>query len=234
MSISYHYLDFLTKGVILTKKPDAFLSHFFCCGCFAICIVIAVLFFGMMWALDTPIEYYETNDINEYGIYLGNRNNHVPAEFISSFFPEHIEEYYSEISYSYRAENCDTYGFEAYLEFTIEDDELFSQHTKAATGNLSCYPFQYDSDYVEYVVSNKLQLNTIDYSGEVYIEQASIGLILLSPENHKIVYIAIGVYDGGGVTVDSLCSFFERFTIDPLIYELNLTNDENLITDGGA
>ena len=51
------------------------------------------------------------------------------------------------------------------------------------------------------------------------IESAGIKKILYCAETQTIIYVAIGVYDGGGVETDYLCVFFERFDIDPVEYE---------------
>ena len=178
----------------------------------------------MLYAASKPIEsyYYETTSIADYGDYIGNNDNRFAWKFISSFFPQEIQDNFTDITYSYRAEDFDVYGFEAYLEFTIEDQSEFVQHIESIATADQWHPFAFDPDYMEYSIVDELELSTHWEDGREYeyphIMEAEIGKILYTPKEQKIIYVAIGVYDGGGVTTEFLSVFFERFNIDPVLY----------------
>ena len=162
-------------------------------------------------------QQYSTTNVSDYGKYVGNYDNDFPEEFINSFFPEKIEINFSDVKYSYRAQKGDTYAFEAYLEFQIEKESEFQSYVYEKIGN-SAMNFKYDSDFKEYVIFDEFQLNGEESKS---IRGAKIGKILYSEKNQRIIYVAIGVYDGGMVTTDFLCKYFERFDIDPIKYAIS-------------
>lgn len=162
-------------------------------------------------------QQYSTTNVSDYGKYVGNYDNDFPEEFINSFFPEKIEINFSDVKYSYKAQKGDTYAFEAYLEFQIENEAEFQSYISEKTGN-SAVKFKYDSDFKEYVIFDEFQLNGEESKS---IRGAKIGKILYSEKDQRIIYVAIGVYDGGMVTTDFLCQYFERFDIDPTKYAIS-------------
>lgn len=184
--------------------------------------VLVILFVAMFILVSKPIEdyYYETTDVANYGDYIGNADNSFPQDFINSFFPEKIRDSFSDVIYSYRAEDFDAYGFEAYLEFTINDAAEFDRYITSIAAEEDWRVFQFDDNYMEYIISDEITLHPRSQD-ETYnhIEEAEIGKILYSEAEQRIIYIALGVYDGGGVTTEFLSVFFERFDIDPLLYE---------------
>ena len=195
-------------------------------GIIAIRIIVGILVIigTVLISSLTPTKYYESTDVADYGNYIGNNDASFPETFIDSFFPEEIKDSFSEITYSYRAEDADAYGFEAYLEFTIKDTEEFEQHILSICGTSEWQQFRYDEAYVEYSIADTIKITPCGtVIGEIaltdnYIEYAKIGKILCSPSEQKMIYVAIGVYDGGGVTTSYLCKYFERFDIDPVKY----------------
>ena len=174
----------------------------------------------MLFYVTRPSSYYmhETTDVAQYGIYTGTGHNEYVHDYIHSFFPDSIEKSFSDVTYSYRANSIDQYAFEAYLEFVIKDPELFARHI-AKIGDVEWETFEFDSRYWEYDISNKLDIFISAASTEsqiVYaIESAKIGKILYDPVEQRMIYVAIGVYDGGGTNTKDLCVFFNRFDIDP-------------------
>ena len=188
-------------------------------GCVFLLLIVATIF--IVVEVNRPESYYlyETSDITEYGRYIGNNDNQFPTEFINSFFPNCVSDTFTDVKYLYRAKKYDTYAFEAYLEFRIPDQDLFSQHI-AQIGNVEWKAFAFDGQYMEYTLSDQLELHSKRMSEDEHngyvIEQAKIGKILYNPFEHRIIYVAIGVFDGGGVTTDYLSAFFDRFKIDPI------------------
>ena len=134
-------------------------------------------------------QFYTTN-ISDYGKYVGNYDNDFPEEFINSFFPEKIEENFSNVKYSYKAQKGDSYAFEAYLEFKIENESEFQAFIDEHVGkNVS--DFSYDTNFKEYVIADELGLVVLDQKTSkvdvfYHIQCAKIGKILYS-ENKKLL-----------------------------------------------
>ena len=185
-------------------------------------IIVAVIALFVCILL-RPTQFYQTTDISDYGHITGNCDNRTPSAYISAFFPEDISEEYVDVVYSYRAENADTYGYEAYLEFRIEDPKVFAEFINSVAPNTEWTVFAFDADYMEYCIDDELHLSEARWSqeAEAYyygIEYAKIGKVLYSEQNQSVIFVAIGVYDGGGVNTLFLSAFFDRFHIDPAQY----------------
>lgn len=180
-------------------------------------VVIVVMFISFV----APTQYTEMVDIADYGIFTGTNSDSFTQMYINSFFPVELDPSFDVISYSYRAENNDSYGFEAYLEFRIDDTETFDEYIQTLDVYGEPTEFPYDYTFVEYNIEDGFDLSSVPHpSIDAYpIEYARVRKILYSTETQTIIYIAIGVYDGGGVDTSYLCTFFERFCIDPRVYE---------------
>ena len=168
------------------------------------------------------VEIYETNDIQDYGVYTGNCDNGPPTEFITSFFPEKIDETFTQIVYHYKAKAFDTYAYEAYLEFVIEDENAFSSFLNRYVDTADAEPFLYDNSLLEYSISNVIRIQKpANESGAYAISYAEIGKILYSTDEQRIIFVAIGVYDGGGTDTSELDYFFSKFQINCANYQNN-------------
>lgn len=196
-------------------------------GCFSVALAVIILVVSVFcYFLNRPAPVYETNDVADYGIVKGNYNNDKPQRFISSFFPQEIEDYFSDVTYHYKAKEGDTYAYEMYLEFVIEDADQYTSFISNVIGNEVCEPFHFDSDYQAYCVANYLTLHpSSEENRPLCIEDAKIGLVLFSDEEQRIVFVALGMYDGGGANVEELGYFFNRFGIDPLEYEKRASSE---------
>lgn len=175
-----------------------------------------VIFFGV---LSIPGQVYETNNVADYGQYIGNYNNDNVRAFIQSFFPAEISSIYTSVTYHYKAKQGDTYSYEAYLEFCIPDEELFYTMMDQYACDYNYIPFAYDNSYIEYTVSNVYNIflgDEVNANGNYQMLRAQIGKILFSEVDHRVVFVAIGHYDGGGTHTDELSFFFDRFSIDPV------------------
>lgn len=188
--------------------------------------LILLLASGIFLALHVAIFPfpYSTTDVADYGNYIGNINNETPTRLISSFFPEKIEDYFSEVSYSYRAHTGDTYAFEAYLEFTIEDAAVYESYLSQISVDKEARRFTFDPKYTEYVIAKDLHPgrheDIDDKTGKAYISIhcADIRIILCNDEEQRIIFVALGVFDGGIADTRFLTVFFDRFQIDPTEY----------------
>ena len=205
-------------------------------GCVIIAMLIIILLIStFFYFLLRPAPVFETNNIADYGVIKGNYDNERPREFVFSFFPEKIEEYFSDVSYHYKAKKGDTYAYEMYLEFMIQDTQTYSNFITDVIGDNASEPFYFDSSYQVYYVSNYLTLSpaiTIsrnnkseppvvkeDKSKPPVIDNAKIGAVLFSDAEQRIIFWALGAYDGGGTSTDELNYFFNRFGINPWAYE---------------
>ena len=167
-------------------------------------------------------DVYETTKISDYGKITGNFDNDAPTMFVHSFFPEDIEESFSNIVYHYKAKKGDTYAYECYLEFVIEDSDAYADFVETFIDRRLSTPFVYDSSFQEKTISNVLDLQPPRACEAVYaIGTAEIGKILFSDEQQRLIFVAIGMYDGGGANTIELGHFFSRFQIDPWEYMQN-------------
>ena len=127
---------------------------------FAICVCIFVVFilplgiFTLLLCI--PPKHTETTDILEYGQYDGTNNTRFTEQYIQSFFPEEIQGSFTNVQYSYKAQNMGAYCFEAYLEFTIEDEAEFQKYISEITQEENWKDFAYAPGYKEYSIENFL------------------------------------------------------------------------------
>ena len=107
------------------------------------------------------------------------------------------------------------------MEFRIEDPDDYQSFISNNVGK-SVTEFKYDTNFKEYMISDVLSLSSLSSSSKedkaLSIHYAEIGKILYSDETQQIIFVAIGVYDGGFVKTDFLCEYFNRFDIDPSNY----------------
>ena len=169
------------------------------------------------------LKQHATSNISEYGHYIGNADNQFASKYISAFFPEIIESSFTDVNYSYRAQNFGNYAFEAYLEFVIEDEKAFHEFISGKTSGLECKEFPYDPNFVEYTLDDMLDIGVIDdeddQNRKISIYNARIGKILCNAEEHRIIFVAIAMRDAWFAYSDYFCCYFDRFNIDPTKYE---------------
>lgn len=204
-------------------------------GCVIVVVTVVLLISVSFYCLSMPAAVYETNNIADYGVIKGNYNNLTPGKFIFSFFPEAIAEHFSDVTYHYKAKKGDTYAYEIYLEFKIQDTQMYKTYIADIIGDNTCEQFYFDSNYQVYYVSNdiflspasiiirddKTKTNIVkeDKSKPPVIERAEIGAVLFSDADQSIIFFALGVYDGGGTSTGELNYFFNRFGINPWVYK---------------
>ena len=184
-------------------------------------ILIIICLAMLTWKASQMVVY---TDVSEYGIYTGTGANDFVRDYINSFFPEEIEEFFTDVKYSYKAPGENAYDFEAYLEFTITDADTFEQYVENIAPESAWETFPFDADYRIYMLENRFDINTEkEYDPEsIYyypIEGARIRAVLYHAETQTIIFWALGVYDGGGIGTNCLNTFFTRFGIDPVVYE---------------
>lgn len=153
---------------------------------------------------------YQTTDIKDYGNFVGTYDDENLNKYITGFFPDVIQDHFDVVKYSYKAVRGDTISCEAYLEFTIEDEEKFDLYTSAITNNDKTNEFAYDTSFTERVFSDYLQLT----SSQEGIERANIQKILYSDESNTVIFVFIMVHDGGYTRADAYDAYFSRFDID--------------------
>lgn len=180
---------------------------------------LTMIAFGGYYYLAKEPKITETNDIRDYGVYSGNYDNDTPTAFISSFFPEKLMTEDVEVLYHYRAKKCDTYGYEAWLEYSFQQAEDFDNYLSDLTEKYEFIPFHYDNSYMEFTVNDILELAHSKGENTYSIDWAEIGKILYNTDEKRIIYLAIGVIDGGGTYTDDVSTFFTEFNIDPKEFE---------------
>ena len=182
-----------------------------CC----ICMALPVLFFALMFP---PAEWYIVTDIASYGIIDGNGNNDRAKELFSAIFPEQIEDCFQDVTYSYKAANIDTYDFEIYLEFVMEDTDKFQEYINEIAPEEEWTPFEYDESYLAYTYSDWYEADFSEEYSNYHIQCAEIAKVLVHPNEQRVITVALGVLDGGGAKTEYFTCFFDRFNIDPIEY----------------
>ena len=165
---------------------------------------------------------YETTNISDYGTFNKTLDNKTTQELLE-FFPERIEPYFGSPNYIYRTERESGYTFEAWLEFTIEDETEFERFISNTVKGIKCQKFLYDTSYDEYVIADYLILDE-HTNGEkakkdyYQYEYADIRKILINTSEKKVIFIAVCVDVETGVDTSFLREYFSRFSIDALSY----------------
>ena len=209
-------------------------------GCLiAFLAVLVIVVSSFIYLLFAPATVYETDDIADYGAIKGNYDNDRPATFVFSFFPKAIEESFLDVKYHYKAKKGDTYAYEMYLEFVIKDTDDYTSFLSGVIGDGTSEAFYFDPGYRIYYVSNYLYLSAAtttiyddksktpivkeDKTLPPQIGNAKIGAVLFSDTEQRIIFWALGLYDGGGTSTDELNFFFNKFGINPWVYEKKAT-----------
>lgn len=159
---------------------------------------------------------YITDSIEDYGIYDGNWDNKTPTDFISSFFPEDIEDSFSDVVYHYKANDSGFYAFEAYLEFRITDTDDFFRYLETVIDSDSVTSSSCSSAFLEHTISNEYDINLSGSTAA--INGALIGKVLYSPDEQTVIFWALGIRNEGHTPVTEFDFLFSRFDIDPVAY----------------
>ena len=178
-------------------------------------IIIAFLLLLLFLATMDDGKVYETNNVEDYGIVTGNYDNIKPKEFADSFFPKCIEPIFSDVNYHYKAITGDTYAYEMWLEFVIKDTAQYEEYLSTLGNGKTPHMFAYDNRYSVYTIEETIDIFQIENSKKYFIEYAKLGQILFSKDEQRIIFIAMGVFDGGYTTTEDLNYYWSRFNIEP-------------------
>ena len=151
-------------------------------------------------------EVYETNDIADYGNITGNYDNESPQAFIFSFFPETMDESFSQVNYHYKAIYGGAYAYEAWLEFVIDDHTAFEAYVENLLGGKRLLPFPFDERYMVY-----------DFE-----EASHKGIVLVSKQDQHLIFVAYGIH-GDHATLNDLRYYWDQFNIGPIAKKENQT-----------
>ena len=200
------------------------------------CILLAILLItALLLALTgcfSQLTITEFDSIDDYGKIIGNGSDRRAQEMFDEMFPEKIEDYFDEPVYHYIAfYGVDARAFEIALEFTIKDTETFNAFVEKAAAGKDCEVFPYDETYQCYTISSPWMFlddeapctECENRPTHYHIGSADIELMLVQPDTQCIIFVGLGVSDGGGVDTYDLGWFFDRFGIDPTVYEAENT-----------
>jgi hypothetical protein len=151
-------------------------------------------------------EVYETNDVADYGNITGNYDNESPQAFIFSFFPETMDESFSQVNYHYKAIYGGAYAYEAWLEFVIDDHTEFEAYVENLLGGKRLLPFPFDERYMVY-----------DFE-----EASHKGIVLVSKQAQHLIFVAYGIH-GDHATLYDLSYYLDQFNIGPIAKKENQT-----------
>ena len=155
-------------------------------------------------------EVYETNDLADYGNITGNYNNEPPQEFIFSFFPETIDESFSQANYHYKAIYGGAYAYEAWLEFVIDDQTEFDAYVEKLLGGKRLIPHPMDEQYMVYGFENVF--DKVKHDQQYPSGYGHTGKILVSASDHRLIFVAYGVH-GDHATLHDLRHYRDQFGI---------------------
>ena len=166
--------------------------------------------------VDDPGAIYITDAVADYGVIKGNYDNDRPERFIKSFFPDVIDQGYSDVEYYYRAQKEGDYNFEAYLEFKVPDKEAYEALVESVAGETEISTFVFDPRFSTYEISDGLIMERAETGEKWQISNAWFGRVLFSEETQTVVYVAMGYKGDASVDVEGLDHFFTKFEIDPV------------------
>ena len=155
----------------------------------------------------------DTTDIEKYGIY-----DTCAHENIGEFFPELDKSIMSNFKYSYNAYCFIDCAHEIYLEFTIENDDEFTQFINEKQSRImqenteaTVQKLKYDESYTEVVIEDRI---TTRYSndGELVIDSAYIRKLIYNEDINSIIFVHLYVVDYWEFENST---YIERFNIDP-------------------
>lgn len=161
-------------------------------------------------------EIYETYDIADYGNITGNYDNESPQKFIESFFPETIDESFSQVNYHYKAIYGGAYAYEVWLEFVIDDQTAFETYVDNILGGKRLLDFYFDERYMVYGFENVFDQND-DYKPHTS-GQSHTGKILVSEHDQRLIFVAYGIH-GDHATLYDLSYYWDYFGIGPISKE---------------
>lgn len=177
---------------------------------FFVILAVLVLVLWISWTgVFAPV--YETDDPADYGKIVGNHIDEIPKQFVQSFFPEEIEDSFRDVRYHYKAKKFDNCACEVWLEFTIEDEAQLEGLLRGRAKDGTFVPFR--DGWVELSIDSMLELWE-NHRGQ-HLEFAQMGKVLYRESDHRVIFWALYVYDGGGTKLSELNYFFTYFVIEP-------------------
>ena len=178
--------------------------------------ILAIMFVFCILCLSSCgifIKDLDTTDIEKYGIF-----DTCVHESIGDFFPKLDKSIMSNFKYSYNAYCFIDCAHEIYLEFTIENEDEFTQFINEKQSSIiqentdaKVQKLKYDESYTEVVIGDRI---TTEYGndGELAIECAYIRKLIYNEDSNSIIFVYLYVMDYWEFENST---YIERFNIDP-------------------
>ncbi|MBQ8145660.1 MAG: DUF3267 domain-containing protein [Clostridia bacterium] len=147
----------------------------------------------------------QTTDIDNYGVYDY-------PEYMPDYFPKTITNEMTPVTYSYYFDYSWDWCYELYLETEMTDGEYEKYKSQYSDKLVECW---YDSSYLEYVMRDEPNLRRND-DGDYYMSCPTIKKIIFNDETKTVIFWAV---IGSDPFYLENSAFFEKFQIDPLVYE---------------
>ena len=185
----------MKKTIALTL---ALILLFICTMCFSSC---------------NKLSKYPITNIDNYGKY-----DDCVGKSETNFFPELDKSIMSNFKYSYNAYCFIDCAHEIYLEFTIENEDEFTQFINEKQNSImqentdaTVQKLKYDESYTEVVIEDRI---TTRYSndGELVIDSAYIRKLIYNEDINSIIFVHLYVMDYWEFENST---YIERFNIDP-------------------
>ena len=188
-----------------------------------------LLYFGLLFIVfffaGCSMAFYETSDLAQYGIIIGNYNNERAQQAFEALFPTQLDDLFVDPQYPYKAvKGADGECFEISLEFTMKSNEEFWAFLSQYANSSQFHKVPFAANYQEWQFSRSYyqleELKLCDYCKDgqphYHVRCADIQMVIINPEEHRVIIESMVIVGGGGSKSTYLTWFLDRFNLTPL------------------
>ena len=186
----------------------------------------------------------ETYDLRDYGSFTGTysrKDDAVVLKDFLKFFPQELDPSFEDVQYRF-ATVSEGLAYEITLEFTIPDEQAYSDFIEGIAPESEFIPFPYDEAYLAYWIPGtefRFDLKSEErYEKEkpltfLKMDWANVRCVVTNPEEHRLVFECLYVNADIIFASDELRldHFLNRFDIDAVEFSRYLkelrTGDES-------
>ena len=177
-----------------------------------------------------PVVITDSDGPEQYGIFPEDKNTEKAQEVFDALFPATLQPEFEDVAYHYRSvDGADAYSFEIELSFQVPDEDVFQRLAREYLAYDLVLPFYADSDYlICFQDSPDLDYESVEKDGgpcqfyacrnldeHWHFGYSRIHAVLVNQKEHRFYFLALDVFDGGGVNTLTLNRFFTDFNLNP-------------------
>ena len=177
------------------------------------------------------MDFHETTDISQYGIYtkpVYADKDFDPAVYMERFFPDTIEDFFTVQKYSYKYCNTPTI-FETYLEIVIDDESMFQEYVASLPANKDAIDFPYKNGFKQIVFSERCDFHHWGSVGYIDMQK-----IVFSDETNTVVFVVVEAPENDIPFYVNTLNYFTRFDIDVDQYVLAVDPENSHVVEGNC